>query len=137
MIARFKFKTARGSPPDYFNIFGFVGAIGCVVSGQIRQPGEQRIQFFAGRAFLFFQCWQGVLQRGNFGFQRLCGRGIALAHGSADCFGCLIAARLRILHFGQQGAAIFIQRQNRFSNGCSAPADKGGVKGLRIFADIF
>ena len=137
MIARFKFKTARGSPPRDFNIFCLVCAVGCVVSRQIGQSGEQRIQFFACRAFLLFQCWQGVLQCGNFGFQRLCGRGIALAHGSANGFGRLIAARLRILHFGQQSAAIFIQRQNRCSNGRSTPTDKGGVKGLRIFADIF
>ena len=35
MIARFKCKTAWGSPPRYFNVFAFICAVRCVVCRQI------------------------------------------------------------------------------------------------------
>ena len=137
MVAWFKVKVTRRTPACDFNIVCFIGAIGRIYSGQIRQSGNQRFEFGASRPFALFQRRQCVFQLRDLCLQRLGSSGVAFAHGRANGFRRFVSAGLRILHFCKDRASVFIQSNNGCSNGGSAPSDQSSVKVFWIFSDIF
>src|SRR5690606_31159364 len=66
---------------------------------------------------------------------RVCCGGVALAHGLADRFGCLVEAGKPFLPARGHRTAAFIKAEDLLSNRGYAATAKGSVKGFRIFTN--
>ena len=112
------------------DISACIGAIRHIVERHVGNLRQLLVQLGAERLLLFFQSRASVdLELGHFGHQLV---GLALVFGFlgvADFLGGGIAARLRLLEFGDGRPPLFIERQRAFST--TAPARAVSGRGRR------
>ena len=136
MFARLEVELALLAPGRQLDVFFLARALGHVVGGEVGNRGEHVVHLGAEHARVFLQPGQGGrLELGHLGLKPVGFLGIAAAHCLADRLGGGVAAVLRVLQFGQDGAAAGVEvEQTRGDRLCPATGERG-VESFGLAAD--
>ncbi len=137
MLFRGEVKSARFAPARDFDIIVLVNAIRHIVARRVRERGERIVEFGDRISLRALQIFPIVLDRRDFCLQRLGAGCIAGFHRRADLFRSGVAALLRLLQFGDRGAACVVEGEKLHGHRIEPPACAATFESRFVLANPF
>ncbi len=132
---RREIELAQAPPARDFDIFLLIRAIRHIGAGQVGDNLQRRLQLC--RQFIRAGLQRGhlFLERRNLGLDHLGRVLVTLGHRHADQLGGFVATRLRDLHGGRRGAAVFVERNQLGRQRLQPAPGQPCIKSLGVLSD--
>ena len=137
MLLRRESVIALCPPSAIFDIAVLVRTLGHIIERRIGDLCELALQRGGGVLLLRFHLRDRGFQLRHLGHQRLRCRLVLLRLGLTDLLRGGVAARLPLLQFGDQRAALLVERQQALRQRFEPAALERAVEGVRIVANGF